>query len=39
VGAVIYDFTIHKALEIRGLLPSGEVAVKGEAVRQVPGED
>lgn len=39
VGAVIYDLTIHKALEVRGLLPSGEVAVKGEAVRQVPGED
>ena len=37
VGAVIYDFTIHKALEARKLMASGSAEVKGEAVRE-PGE-
>ncbi len=38
VGALIYDFTIHKGLEAKGLLASGAVEIKGEAVREIPGE-
>ena len=34
-----FDFTIHKALEIKGLLPSGDVEVKGESLREAPGDD
>ena len=39
VGALIYDFTIHKALEVKELAPSGDVEVKGESVREAPGGD
>jgi glycerol uptake facilitator protein len=34
VGAFIYDFTIAKVLEARGLMLSGTAEVKGEAVRE-----
>jgi glycerol uptake facilitator protein len=34
VGGLIYDYTIHKVLEARGLLASGTAEVKGEAVRE-----
>jgi len=34
VGALIYDFTIAKVLEARGLLMSGAAESKGEAVRE-----
>jgi len=37
VGALIYQFTVHKVLEARGLMASGSAEVKGEAVRE-PGE-
>jgi len=37
VGALVYDFTIHKVLEARGLLPSGTAETKGEAVREPSG--
>jgi glycerol uptake facilitator protein len=37
VGALIYQFTIHKVLEARGLKASGSAEVTGEAVRE-PGE-
>ncbi|MBX5450649.1 MIP/aquaporin family protein [Thermogemmatispora sp.] len=37
VGAFIYDFTIGKVLEARGLTKSGTAETKGEAVR-VPSE-
>jgi glycerol uptake facilitator len=37
VGALIYDFTVHKVLEAKGLMASGAVEVKGEAVREEPG--
>lgn len=33
-GAYIYDFTIHKVLEARGLLASGASDVRGESVRE-----
>ncbi len=33
-GAYIYDLTIHRVLEERGMLPSGDSAVKGQAVRE-----
>lgn len=36
VGALIYDFTIGKVLEARGLVKSGTAVTKGEAVRQEP---
>ncbi len=31
-GAYIYDFTIHKVIEAKGLGPSGDTVTKGEAV-------
>ncbi len=34
VGAFIYDFTIGKVLEARGLIKSGDTETKGEAVRE-----
>src|SRR5579864_4786373 len=34
VGAFIYDFTLGKVLEARGLMKSGEAVTKGEAVRE-----
>ncbi len=34
VGALIYDFTIAKVLEARGLMISGDAVSKGEAVRE-----
>ena len=34
VGAIIYDFTIAKVLEARGLIQSGDTVTKGEAVRE-----
>jgi len=34
VGAFIYDFTIAKVLEARGLMMSGTAEAKGEAVRE-----
>jgi glycerol uptake facilitator protein len=34
VGAFIYDFTIAKVLEARGLVMSGEAESRGEAVRE-----
>jgi glycerol uptake facilitator protein len=37
VGAFIYDFTIGKVLEAKGLTKSGESVTKGESVRQEPG--
>ena len=37
VGAFVYDFTIHKVLEARGLLPSGTAETRGEAVREPTG--
>ncbi|WP_376796433.1 MIP/aquaporin family protein [Thermogemmatispora sp.] len=37
VGAFIYDFTVGKVLEARGLTKSGTAETKGEAVR-VPSE-
>ncbi|GER83998.1 MAG: MIP family channel protein [Thermogemmatispora sp.] len=37
VGAFIYDFTVGKVLEARGLAKSGTAETKGEAVR-VPSE-
>ncbi|HLL80500.1 MAG TPA: MIP family channel protein [Ktedonobacteraceae bacterium] len=37
VGGLIYEFTIHRALEAKGLLASGDAEVRGEAVRE-PGE-
>lgn len=36
VGAIIYDFTIAKVLEARGLMMSGTAETRGEAVRE-PG--
>jgi glycerol uptake facilitator protein len=38
VGAFIYDFTIGKVLEARGLLKSGEAETIGEAVREPAAE-
>ncbi|QBD77750.1 MIP family channel protein [Ktedonosporobacter rubrisoli] len=38
VGALIYDFTVHKVLIARGLLPSGTSEVRGEAVREEPAD-
>jgi len=35
-GAFIYDYTIGKVLEARGLVKSGASVTKGEAVRQEP---
>lgn len=34
VGALIYDFTIHKVIEAKGLGVSGDTETKGEAVRE-----
>jgi glycerol uptake facilitator protein len=34
VGALIYDFTLGKVIEARGLMKSGEAQAKGEAVRE-----
>ena len=34
VGAYIYDFTIGRVIEARGLLKSGDTETKGEAVRE-----
>jgi glycerol uptake facilitator protein len=34
VGAYIYDFTIGKVLEARGLVASGDTVTEGEAVRE-----
>lgn len=34
VGAFIYDYTIGKVLEARGLVQSGDTVTKGEAVRE-----
>jgi glycerol uptake facilitator protein len=34
VGALIYDFTIGKVLEARGLMKSGTAEARGEAVRE-----
>jgi glycerol uptake facilitator protein len=34
VGAFVYDFTIGKVIEARGLLKSGDTQTKGEAVRE-----
>jgi len=34
VGAYIYDFTIGKVIEARGLAKSGDAVTKGEAVRE-----
>jgi glycerol uptake facilitator protein len=34
VGALIYDYTIGKVLEARGLMKSGTAETKGEAVRE-----
>jgi glycerol uptake facilitator protein len=34
VGGFIYDFTIHRVLEAKGLLASGAAQAKGEAVRE-----
>ncbi|MGI9060476.1 MAG: MIP/aquaporin family protein [Ktedonobacteraceae bacterium] len=34
VGALIYDFTVGKVIEARGLLKSGDTVTKGEAVRE-----
>ncbi len=34
VGALIYDFTIHKVIEAKGLGISGDTETKGEAVRE-----
>ncbi len=33
------EITIHKALELKGLPPSGDVEVKGRSVREAPGDD
>src|SRR5579859_410295 len=33
-GAFVYDFTVHKVLEVRGLLPSGDAKVEGRPVRE-----
>jgi glycerol uptake facilitator protein len=38
VGAYIYDFTIHKVIEAKGIGVSGETITKGEAVLE-PGSD
>jgi len=37
VGGLIYDFTIHKVLEAKGILASGNAETKGEAVREPSG--
>ncbi len=34
VGALIYDFTIGRVIEAKGLLKSGDTETKGEAVRE-----
>ena len=34
VGALIYDFTLGRVLQARGLMKSGEAEVRGEAVRE-----
>ena len=34
VGAYIYDFTIGRVIEARGLMKSGDTETKGEAVRE-----
>ena len=34
VGALIYDFTVGKVLEAKGLMASGAAETKGEAVRE-----
>ena len=34
VGAFIYDFTVARVIEARGLLKSGDTETKGEAVRE-----
>lgn len=38
-GALVYDFTIHKVLEAKGVLPSGDVTVEGRAVRESAREE
>jgi len=38
VGAFIYDFTIAKVLEAKGLMMSGTAETKGEAVREPAAE-
>jgi glycerol uptake facilitator protein len=38
-GAFLYDFTIHKVLEVKGLLPSGEAKAEGRAVREPAMEE
>ncbi len=38
VGAYIYDFTIHKVIEAKGIGVSGEAVIKGEAVIE-PSDD
>src|SRR5215469_10041890 len=37
VGALIYDFTLGKVIEARGLMKSGEAQTTGEAVREPGG--
>jgi len=37
VGGLIYDFTIHKVLEAKGILASGNAETKGESVREPAG--
>ncbi len=39
VGAFIYDFTIHKVLEVKGLTPVGQPEVTGRTVREPLIED
>ncbi len=38
VGALIYDFTIGKVIEARGLMKSGAAETRGEAVREPAAE-
>jgi glycerol uptake facilitator protein len=38
VGALIYDFTLGKVFEARGLMKSGAAETKGEAVREPAAE-
>ncbi|MBE3561650.1 MAG: MIP family channel protein [Ktedonobacteraceae bacterium] len=37
-GAFIYDFTIHKVIEAKGLGVSGTAEAKGESIREAPGD-
>ncbi len=38
VGGLVYDFTVHKVLEARGLATSGTAVTEGEAVREPAAE-